>query len=321
MSWEATKWAREDAGIPSSLRAPYLYAVLVTLASYANDVWQCWPSTSTIARNCRQSERGVRNVLDELESLGLLETKERRGRTSMLTLTPARHAGVEGEDTPAHGAGDPCTSRHEPLHGVHPKGKKRDRQVTASSTPVVPVSAVAGAGQAPAGTLDGADLEIDGHGLVSGSEVGGGAGGVQEDLIEVYGDMLPADEPYDTRAYGKRIKVRETEDCASCDMPVFAGDRGMWDKENERLYHVVCPSNREVMAARLARQLRMWTPTKIADTRLDIANARDVGGLRKGLESLVNDSAPQSLIKAVHDRIADLTDEQRLREEEDNGGF
>lgn len=62
--------------------------VLLSLADQANDDGRCWPSAAHIAKRARCSDRYVRQVISELQSAGWLSIEERRGRSSMYTITP-----------------------------------------------------------------------------------------------------------------------------------------------------------------------------------------------------------------------------------------
>ena len=61
--------------------------VLLALADQANDAGRCWPSAAHIAKRARCSDRYVRQVISELQSAGWLSIEERRGRSSMYTVT------------------------------------------------------------------------------------------------------------------------------------------------------------------------------------------------------------------------------------------
>lgn len=90
--------------------SPPAKAVLMALADYAGDQWQCWPSQQMLMEYTELGERTVRKALDLLEEQGLIVRKERRTaqgtrRSDLITLTleqPARGAG-SGE-RPASGA-------------------------------------------------------------------------------------------------------------------------------------------------------------------------------------------------------------------------
>lgn len=52
--------------------------LLLTLASYADEHWACWPSQVTLAEVTELGERTVRRLLAEMEDDGLLRREERR---------------------------------------------------------------------------------------------------------------------------------------------------------------------------------------------------------------------------------------------------
>jgi predicted transcriptional regulator len=97
--------------------------VLLALADWANDEGACWPSIATLERRCGLSDRGVRNVLEELEAEGRLRRVQRAGRSTMFHLTPEGRAldpGTTFTPTPERGAGHPGTTFTPPRHDVHP---------------------------------------------------------------------------------------------------------------------------------------------------------------------------------------------------------
>ncbi len=74
MTIEAIAWALNDAPIPRDRRdASSLAMVLVGLANHADpDGRNAFPSNATLIRYTRLSERSVRNLLREFETLGLV---------------------------------------------------------------------------------------------------------------------------------------------------------------------------------------------------------------------------------------------------------
>lgn len=92
---------------------PLRKLVLIKLADNANDKGECWPSHRHIADHCECSKTAVRNHIDALEEMGLLERENRlgvnngKGNTSnlyFLKLTanpmPLKSTGVCNEFAP-----------------------------------------------------------------------------------------------------------------------------------------------------------------------------------------------------------------------------
>ncbi|WP_347911361.1 helix-turn-helix domain-containing protein [Pseudomonas grandcourensis] len=67
-------------------------AVLISLADNANDEGVCWPSVARIAERTCLAERTVQTAIKWLGQVGLLSVRERMGRSTMYTLTPAAYA-------------------------------------------------------------------------------------------------------------------------------------------------------------------------------------------------------------------------------------
>ncbi|MBJ2215994.1 helix-turn-helix domain-containing protein, partial [Pseudomonas carnis] len=67
-------------------------AVLISLADNANDEGVCWPSVARIAERTCLGERTVQSAIKWLGTTGILSFRERMGRSTMYTLTPAAYA-------------------------------------------------------------------------------------------------------------------------------------------------------------------------------------------------------------------------------------
>jgi len=67
-------------------------AVLISLADNANDEGVCWPSVARIAERTCLAERTVQGAIKWLVHVGILSVRERMGRSTMYTLTPAAYA-------------------------------------------------------------------------------------------------------------------------------------------------------------------------------------------------------------------------------------
>ena len=67
-------------------------AVLISLADNANDEGVCWPSVARIAQRTCLAERTVQAAIKWLGTVGLLSVRERMGRSTVYTMTPAAYA-------------------------------------------------------------------------------------------------------------------------------------------------------------------------------------------------------------------------------------
>ena len=72
MSHQATNWAFAQRGLK-----PATKIVLLQLADRHNPDFGCFPSQGTLAKDCEMSERAIRNHLEILEDLGLIEREKR----------------------------------------------------------------------------------------------------------------------------------------------------------------------------------------------------------------------------------------------------
>lgn len=73
MSFKAMAWAVEQEITQTS---PQSHLLLI-LASFANDMGECYPSINTMVKNTRLSEKTIRNCLKDLIEMGLLiDTKK-----------------------------------------------------------------------------------------------------------------------------------------------------------------------------------------------------------------------------------------------------
>ena len=68
---------------------PARRAVLLALSDMANAAGVCWPSIATLARRACMSVRSVFNHLAELVRAGLIQRRQRIGRSNLFTLTLA----------------------------------------------------------------------------------------------------------------------------------------------------------------------------------------------------------------------------------------
>ncbi|WP_154914349.1 helix-turn-helix domain-containing protein [Pseudomonas fluorescens] len=67
-------------------------AVLISLADNANDEGVCWPSVARISERTCLAERTVQAAIKWLGQVGILSVRERMGRSTIYTLTPAAYA-------------------------------------------------------------------------------------------------------------------------------------------------------------------------------------------------------------------------------------
>lgn len=95
-------------------------AVLISLADNANDEGVCWPSVARIAERTCLSERTVQGAIKWLGQVGILSVRERIGRSTMYTLTPASYAPPQ-ELRPAADALPPPQEPHPTPAGAAPR--------------------------------------------------------------------------------------------------------------------------------------------------------------------------------------------------------
>ncbi|MCS4312955.1 hypothetical protein M2397_003258 [Pseudomonas sp. BIGb0381] len=81
-------------------------AVLISLADNANDEGVCWPSVARISERTCLAERTVQAAIKWLGQARILSVRERMGRSTMYTLTPAAYAPPQ-EAHPAVAASPP----------------------------------------------------------------------------------------------------------------------------------------------------------------------------------------------------------------------
>jgi len=82
MSWQAVTWVLEQSQATLGSRL-----VLLSIASHANrEGHNSWPAVETICLETRLSRREVQYCLRQLEELGELKTRAKRGRPNMYDL-------------------------------------------------------------------------------------------------------------------------------------------------------------------------------------------------------------------------------------------
>ena len=74
MSVQAITWAFACDQVTDPIET----LVLITLANYADDFGVCWPSQTTLTRECRCSTRKLQYALKALAARGLIARYERR---------------------------------------------------------------------------------------------------------------------------------------------------------------------------------------------------------------------------------------------------
>jgi hypothetical protein len=67
-------------------------SVIISLADNANDEGVCWPSVAKIAMRTCMSERAVQSAIRWLVESRILSKDERKGRSTVFTITPAAYA-------------------------------------------------------------------------------------------------------------------------------------------------------------------------------------------------------------------------------------
>lgn len=99
-------------------------AVLISLADNANDEGVCWPSVARIAERTCLGERTVQSAIKWLGTSGILSFRERMGRSTMYTLTPAAYAPPQ-EMRPAADAPPPPQEKHTPPRSSRTQNRNR----------------------------------------------------------------------------------------------------------------------------------------------------------------------------------------------------
>ena len=95
-------------------------AVLISLADNANDEGVCWPSVARISERTCLAERTVQAAIKWLGQVGILSVRERMGRSTIYTLTPAAYAPPQ-EVRPAADAPPPPQEKHTPPAAAAPR--------------------------------------------------------------------------------------------------------------------------------------------------------------------------------------------------------
>jgi hypothetical protein len=72
MSWQATKWANEQALPDAETKLLFLI-----LSNYAGHDHTCWPSVKTLSEDCILSERTIQYKLGLLKEMGLIKISKR----------------------------------------------------------------------------------------------------------------------------------------------------------------------------------------------------------------------------------------------------
>lgn len=67
--------------------------VLITLADYADDDGNCWPSIASLCKRTSLSERTVRRAIRDLEACGYLRSQQRFGDSTKYVVTPVTVTG------------------------------------------------------------------------------------------------------------------------------------------------------------------------------------------------------------------------------------
>ena len=108
---------------------------LVKLADNASDDGKCWPSISTIARECGYTERSAITAIRELTIKGHLSVHRRAGTSSVYAVHPCTTFTPEPVSplkdvhrTPEPVSPHPCTTFTPPLKDVHPNRKEPSRK-------------------------------------------------------------------------------------------------------------------------------------------------------------------------------------------------
>lgn len=110
--------------------------VLLTLANYADEHMECWPSQARLGEDCCMTERGVRKILAALEERGLLSRSERRRHDGYRAADRVRlnfSAATLADAEPI--SPEPCSpERGSP----EPSSPERDADLTGTERPISP---------------------------------------------------------------------------------------------------------------------------------------------------------------------------------------
>lgn len=93
-------------------------AVLISLADNANDEGVCWPSVARIAERTCLAERTVQGAIKWLGQARILSVRERMGRSTMYTLTPASYAPPQCVHPAADAPSPPQQTTETPAAGA-----------------------------------------------------------------------------------------------------------------------------------------------------------------------------------------------------------
>lgn len=71
---------------------PTAKAVLISMADFANEAGECWPSVSTIAERTCLVSRSVIRAIKELEAFGVVRAARSNGRHTSYLITPDQYS-------------------------------------------------------------------------------------------------------------------------------------------------------------------------------------------------------------------------------------
>lgn len=137
--------------------SPAQKSVLISLSDNANDEGVCWPSVAKIGQRTCLAERTVQSAIKWLITANVVSVRERMGRSTMYTITPATYAPPQ-DMHPANTAGTPPQQPHPtPADAALPprSGCTQNRNRTAIDPSVEPQSSFpALTGQGTVAVLD-----------------------------------------------------------------------------------------------------------------------------------------------------------------------
>lgn len=114
MSIQAVAWA-----IDQRVGDPTLKVLLIAIANYANDVWECWPFQATLAYDTEISDRTVRRGLEKLKDMGFIEIVPRKradgsNGSNLIRILPPTPSGQNVRTPPDKMSGPPDTAMSAP---------------------------------------------------------------------------------------------------------------------------------------------------------------------------------------------------------------
>ena len=95
--------------------------VLLALCDSANDHGMCYPSVATLQKKCNLSDRGVQKCLADLQKMGVLAKKMRKGHSTVYVVSPSKESYTpERGSPPPPNHVHPTPERGSPITVIEP---------------------------------------------------------------------------------------------------------------------------------------------------------------------------------------------------------